>query len=287
MKENKGSSSIILLIVSIIILICAAVFFMYANGMFDKKGEPKQSNNNLSQTNNNKRNVENDYDYDYDEDDNEDEDEDDYDFEEEEEYVSNEIMGPWFGKYVDSNGNQILIYRGSRSRLNVDITAESEDGFSSSYEVGGVEVDSTEKITYESSDFEEKTILELELNDNNLIVKASSNEEGSLLNSIDGTYEKEEVQTSGWNGIYANDDHEIILSEDYRDNIIVMIDSFWQRFADDFDENKIEYEEEFFDDTEIFKIEKTENGIKITESSSTAEDDILNEVNGLEFKKMN
>lgn len=287
MKENKGSSSIILLIVSIIILICAAVFFMYANGMFDKKGEPKQSNNNLSQTNNNKRNVENDYDYDYDEDDNEDEDEDDYDFEEEEEYVSNEIMGPWFGKYTSSDGNQIIIYRSSRSRIDVDIVAKDEDDFTSSYTVGGVEVDSSDKIIYEETIFDEEKKLELELNGNNLTVKASSNVEGSLLNSIDGTYEKEEVQTSGWNGIYANDDHEIILSEDYRDNVIVMIDSFWQRFADDFDENKIEYEKEFFDDTEIFKIEKTENGIKITESSSTAEDDILNEVNGLEFKKMN
>ena len=172
-------------------------------------------------------------------------------------------------------------------RFTVDIVAKDEDDFTSSYTVGGVEVDSSDKIIYEETIFDEEKKLELELNGNNLTVKASSNVEGSLLNSIDGIYEKEEVQTSGWNGIYANDDHEIILSEDYRDNIIVMIDSFWQRFADDFDENKIEYEEEFFDDTEIFKIEKTENGIKITESSSTAEDDILNEVNGLEFKKMN
>jgi len=282
MKKNNGISSIVLLIIAIIVLIAAGVFWMYSQGMFDKKEETKQTNKNLSQVSNNVK-EDDDEDFDYDED----EDEYDFDFNVEEEYVSDEIMGHWFGKYTASNGNQVVIYRSSRSRINVDITAKNEDGFVSSYEVGGVEVDSAEKIKYEDSMFDEKTTLELELNGDNLLLKASSNEKESLLNNVDGTYKKEESQTKGWNGVYSNDKYEIILSENYDDQVIVMIDSFWERYSDEFDENKIEYEKDFFDDKEIFTIEKTDTGIKVVKSSSTDEESVLNEIEGLEFKKMN
>lgn len=275
MKSKKGSSSILLLFFAIVVLLGAVAFWLYVQNYSKSNKEITSKNKNASQV-----------------EDKIDNDEEDYSGLEDlltqsfsnKNYLeeSNGYANLWNGKYVDNTtGNKITIYRDGNNTISMDISAESSyKGF------GNIEIDSADKIEYEDEDFGENISLNIERNANDeLIVKAFSDDEESACNFIDGTYVKEDAEDNGWSGKYSDDENAIILAQ-VDEKLYIIINEYWQRNADEFDDEKLTYEDEFFEDQEKLVIEKTTTGIKITEASSTDEEDILNEINGKELKKV-
>ena len=282
MRENKGNSSIVLLIVSIIIVIGAAIFWMYSQGMFDKKEDVKVESKTANQVANQIQKPEP-------IDDEEDEDLD----EDEEERIDPKVLEKWVGKYVDEEDKDtITIYANSKSTVSFIISVT--DGEMTGYtNLTGTIDESGNKIVYEENEEDEdgkeyKHELELSLENEAITIKGSSTDPNSVYNKMNGTYKKTEDKDSIFSGVYKNDDYEIILAYNFDKEMIISIDDYWERYTKDFDDKEIKYDSEFFDDKEKLIIEKTADGIKITEASSTSKDkdEVLNKIKGIELKKV-
>jgi hypothetical protein len=194
-------------------------------------------------------------------------------------------INSWNGNYTDENDNSLTIYRSGENTLTINISNNnSENQFASETYI--VEVSSDNTVEYSDTFFEETSNLNLTINSNTIELVCDSTDEDSILNFASGTYSKEDFEKTGWDGMYVSDDYTIVLAETDSNTICITINDYWMRYLDEYTAEEITYEDEFIDDVEKIDIEKTADGLKIT-SSSTDEEDVLNEISGKEFKFVN
>lgn len=199
--------------------------------------------------------------------------------EENENRISEETINKWVGKYENENVT-VDIWRESVDQLFVSIIklndGSSFDISSSSFYIT-VDTETTELI-HTSEMFDETDNVIITYMDNGIKLDASSTGEESLLNEIDGEYERKNFEKSGWDGVYINGETTVILSEVFEEELMISIEQGYSSFSNSIDEytkQKIEHDD--FGD-EIF-IEKTNKGIRV-QAASTEEDDLLNRING-------
>lgn len=188
----------------------------------------------------------------------------------------------WNGTYTNENGIEISIYRSSEDMLTVDFNKNENEmlttkGFD-------VEYDSKNPNTIEYGEltFDEYNV-KITKNGDKLEVTSTSNDDKDILKNASGTYNKNEFENNGWDGVYVNDEYAIILAQYDKDKIYATFRaefSFIGEAIEDFDSKKISYKE---DSTNI-EIEKTDKGISVVSSSSDKKS-LLNEISDLEFEK--
>ena len=195
--------------------------------------------------------------------------------------VNNTDLSVWNGRYVNDNVS-ISIYQSANDVVTIDISTSSTDGntVSGSSISFDVDVNSETEIIYNDDFLEDGANIVIERNDNLIIVTSSSNEDDSLLNNINGSYEKEVFTEYGWSGTYKNGDVSIILSEVDEDFIVCTITKGYSVVSFFFDENTettLDFEDTW--DNDKVNITLTESGIQVTATGENP-DSLLNEVNG-------
>jgi hypothetical protein len=263
MKKNNGNLSIIFLIVSIIVLIIAAVFWMFTNNYSEEKNNQISKSSVINNLNADENNTFND------------------NFYNSNIYNENDINS-WNSKYIDESNNTVLIYRIGENTFHVDINNINKSKISTASYI--VEVSSNNKIEYIDTSFGDNDNFTITRDSNEIELICDSEDIDSVLNLANGTYYKEDFEKNGWDGRYKNGDNTIILAETDSDTLVITINNYFIRYADECNDKEINYEDSFFDDLEEIKIEKTTNGIKVTSSSTDSDNDILNEISGKEFK---
>lgn len=149
-----------------------------------------------------------------------------------------------------------------------------------------VVLDEEGNLVRENATVAEEIRVSIEKTDEGIKLTASSSDKDSILNKISGNYVKNEFTSLEWDGAYTKGDVAIILSEcdekliyaniTQKDNNMI---STKELELTTYTDSKITYVGTFFDDEETVTIEKTEEGIKVT-ASSTDTDSILNKISG-------
>ncbi len=199
----------------------------------------------------------------------------------------------WVGKYENEDGVTVSIYRDAVNSLCIDIsslngnqmrgtsfdTYITEDMEEIVYEDEETEFEGGEVITYKEN-------IKITYTDEGIELEASSDNDESFLNDINGNYVKQDYRFLGWNGVYVNGEITIVLAESYDDFVRINIDGgyLYANYTDKYTDKKITFNKESFGDQEKIIIEKTANGIKV-EASTTIEDGILNGIDGEYIKE--
>lgn len=194
----------------------------------------------------------------------------------------------WNGTYESDNGITITVYRTGESMLEVSV--DQNDGETIVSKGFDVEYDSenSDIIEYEDSTFDEEYNIIIVKNGDELEVQSDSNMDDDILKKASGTYHKKKFENAGWDGMYKSDDYVIVLAQYGSDAIYVSFEKKYStigQFVEDFDDNKISFKDESFDEEIEFEVIKSDDGIKVVGSSSN-EDSLLNEISGVEFEKI-
>jgi len=193
--------------------------------------------------------------------------------------ISEKGINKWVGKYENEN-TTINIWREDIDQLFVDISSFSEEEFSIKSSSFNVTIDTdTNKIIHEGDMYDgTNNSVIITYMDDGINVQASSTDEEDLLNSVNGFYNKNDFERSGWDGTYTNGETTIVLSEIYEEELRINIIQEYSSFSESIDEYTSQSIEHDQFGEEIL-IEKTEKGITV-QASSRDEDDLLNKING-------
>ena len=201
----------------------------------------------------------------------------------------NEGIDLWNGTYTNENGIEISIYRNSEDLLTVDFNRydETETLITKGFDVE-YDSKSPNTIEYEESAFDEYNV-KITKNGDKLEVISTSNNDEDILKNASGTYDKKEFESLGWDGTYVNDEYTVILAQYDEKKIYATFKtdfSLASEIIEEFDNEKISYHEDLFDEKTDIEITKTDTGLSI-ESSSSEENNILNKITDMEFEKNN
>lgn len=255
-EPEKKNGIALLLIIGLIVVIVATVVYFY----FIKNNDSEKNDSNGNQTNEPTT--------------------------PEEENTDNIDLSVWNGVYVYDNIS-ITIYQSADDMVYVDISTSSTDNNTVSGTSIGLDIDATSetKLVYDDDFLEDGANIVIERTDNGIMVTASSDETDSLLNNINGSYEKRAFTEYGWSGTYKNGDISVILSEVYENYVTCVITKGYSVVSFAFDTvsaTELIHEDSW--DNETIKVVMNEVGFELTAATEDP-DSLLNEVNGMYTKE--
>jgi hypothetical protein len=195
----------------------------------------------------------------------------------------------WNGTYKNEDLT-ITLYRSREDQIEFSISGDimNPDGTTTSSSTSfSLTLDSAERLENDDSIFDTKHSIIIIKTDEGISVQSSSSDPNNLLNAANGNYLKNEFTSSNWDGVYTNNNTSIILSEVSEQELYInIVHNFSIHITQfkDYTNNKIIYEDSFFEDIIKINITKVSDGLEI-QSSSTDSDSLLNEINGKYTKK--
>lgn len=127
--------------------------------------------------------------------------------------------------------------------------------------------------------------IKIEKIDDQINLISSSGDENSILNKCSGTYDKKEYESKGWYGTYVFGSSLIYIDEFDTDSVIVNITNInKEHVINKVTDKSLEFESNENNINVKLKIEKSDNGIVVTASSSDAQSE-YNKISGNYLKK--
>jgi len=178
------------------------------------------------------------------------------------------------GTYMNENNDSVVeICAINENKAKVSLTYDNSTSVTYANLENDILLEENEKMSNDYS-------IKIEKLDNQINITSSSNDENSILNKCNGTYDKKEYESKGWYGTYVFGSSVIYIDEYDIDSVIVNITNIdTEHIIDKVTNNTLEFESNKNNIEVKLKIEKSNNGIIVTASSSDAQSE-YNKISG-------
>lgn len=199
------------------------------------------------------------------------------------EIVEKITMSEWLGVYAKDK-DRIYITDNNSENMKIEIYSNHDDDID--VYTFYISKDKIDKVITDESTFESYN-LAIGLIENGVRIKSSSTKEDSIFKYISGDYQKIEYTSHGWDKAYTSGKYGLLFN-DFDDHVTceIYVDG---KFNSGFDiygelrEEELIYKSIFNKVETNVELTKTKDGI-LVKSSSSEEDSVFNEINGLTFK---